>query len=219
MKKFVVCTESGDHRYDVIVEADNLSDAVKLVREKHCEPRQVTVNPYPTWAEPIPEGQDNLGECDEMTYQVFHDCEDCKDILFEYGKPDNDWPWQHAAGDDGHHTYICYPCAMKRKEAGNYCAYFKNYYRDDHHHGCDSCPVGTCHKARDSYYEAVKTVLNRALVLSAHGPKDDIKEFLNNNEFGLVYDALKDRGAGDPGGSRFDANMVKAKEMMDKGWE
>ncbi len=221
MKKFQVGLEADGFISTIIVEATNKSDAIKLAREKHCAPRMIEVTPHPTWVGEVPDDADEDYEIfDESYNQVFHDCEDCKTVLFEGpGKKDNDWPWQYAAGDDGHHTYICYPCAMKRKEAGNYCAYFKNYYRDDHHHGCDSCPVGTCHKARDSYYEALKTMLGRALVLSASRPMTEVKEFLDNNEFGLVYDALKEVGAGTTAGPRFDANMVKAKEMMEEGWE
>ena len=46
-----------------------------------------------------------------------------------------------------------------------------------------------------------------------------VAEFLENNEFGLAYDLLKECNSHDERDSRFADNMEKAAEMMAKGWK
>ena len=107
---------------------------------------------------------------------------------------------------------------MKRKEAGNYCAYFKNYYRDDHHHGCDSCPVGGCSKAQNRYYEKLGTCLKEALGfsrLSGMKAHKEVLELVNVNEFGLAYDALQESPEGP---EMFKLHMKAAADLMKEGW-
>lgn len=212
--KFIVATEARGHQFDVIVEAETIGEAVKIVKEKHCGPRMVEVTPYPTWAEPLPEGKDPE-EIYELTYEIHGACEDCKTTLFNTKTPEqSEWEWTYASGDDGCHTDICYPCAQKRKEAGNYCAQHRNYYRDDHHHGCDSCPVGDCSKARDRYFKILRAALVDALRHS-NASITETNEFLDVNEFGLAFDELQAGGERSKG---FETYMEKAKAMMDKGW-
>jgi len=216
MKKFAVVLEDRGFRFDVDIEAETIEEAVKIAREKHCEPRMVEVTPTPTWVEPYPEEEG--AEVYELGHQVHGDCADCDLTLFtNTGTPKTDeWPWSYTSADDGMYTDVCYPCAMKRKEAGNYCAYFKHFYRDDP--VCGECPAGKCPKAQDSYYDALKAVLKRALYHSK-APEKEVQDFFDHNEFGLAFDALQECGPTHESDSRFANNMTKAAEMMKEGWE
>ena len=222
MQKFQVGLEADGFVSTIIVEAATRSDAIKLAREKHCAPRMIEVTPSPTWLGEIPVDADEDYEIFDDSYnRVFHDCEDCKLVLFEGpGKKDNDWPWQYAAGDDGHHTYICYPCAMKRKAAGNYCPFYNHFYRDDHHHGCDSCgPPGECSQAQSRYYRKLTECLKETMkysVLLAPEARDEINKLIEVNEFGLAYDALE--GATPKPIEMFKLHLKAAADLMKTGW-
>jgi hypothetical protein len=100
---------------------------------------------------------------------------------------------------------------MKRKEAGNYCAYFGHYYRDDP--VCGDCPTGKCPKAQERYYEKLQKLLAKALSHS-QAPAKEVKELLEHNELGLAYDAIS---AHEPTGACF-GFLHEAKGLMDKGW-
>jgi hypothetical protein len=225
MKTYRVHLEpSSVYGKNVDIEAESMDEAIKIAREKHCGKEMVEVSYHPDWLQPKPEDADEDWECYEYWHEIYHDCDDCGIVLFEsHGdkrNPDNDWPWQHDAGDTRHQTYICYPCAMKRKEEGNYCPFFKHFYRS-YKEGCDKCPP-ECHRARDAYYEALGAVLTRALYHSdapKRGEEKNVAEFLEANELGLAYETLKECGPLHDPDSRFDKNMEKADEMMKKGWE
>jgi hypothetical protein len=156
VKKFVVATEDRGFQFDVTVEAESIEEAVKIVREQHCKPRMVEVTPHPTWAEPLPEGQE-LDELFEFTWELGPQCDDCGRQMFHQrgtktGNHETDsWPWTYASGDEGCYTDICWPCAQKRKEAGNYCAYMNNYYRVDYR--CGECPESGCRHVKSEKAE------------------------------------------------------------------
>ena len=214
--KYHVQIEARGFAFEVVVTAESMSEAVKIVREFHCEKRTVEITPTPTWVEPAPENPEEGYEIYEYSNQIYGDCEDCGLVLFEQGNPEgNDWPWQHTNGDDGHHTNICYPCAQKRKEAGNYCAFYENYYRDDHHHGCDSCPAGGCSKAQKAYYEKLSKVLKAALSFSKAQPSE-VNEFLDHNEFGLAFAVLSESATPH---QEYHIHMGSAKALIDAGWK
>ena len=214
MKKYHVQIEDRGFSFDVVVAAESMSEAVKIVREFHCQPRTVEIKPSPTWVEPVPESPEEGYEIYEYTSQIIGDCEDCGLILFEGNADANDWPWQHASGDEGCYTTICYPCAMKRKEAGNYCPFYNHFYRAEKY-GCQDCPAGECTQAQSRYYRKLKEVLKKSLSFSKAQPSE-INEFLDNNEFGLAYDALQKSGSAH---REFTIFMEGVRTLMDEGWK
>ena len=220
MKTYHVKLEaSAVYGKDVEIEAESMSEAVEIARNRHCGKEQVEISYSPKCVEPKPDDAGEDYELFEYNHEIFGECDDCKVSLFESfseKNPDNDYPWQHAAGDTRHHTYICYPCAIKRKEEGNYCPFFKHFYRDEKE-GCDTCPA-QCDRARDAYYEGLKTVLERARQLSS-APTKAVTHFLEHNEFGLAYETLEECGPRSDSCGRFEQNMQNAKERMEKGWE
>jgi hypothetical protein len=130
----------------VEIEAESMDEAIKVARDLHCDETTAKVSYNPDWLQTKPEDADEHREDLERWHEIYGECDDCGVTLFEsHGEknPDNDWPWAHDAGDTRHHTYICYPCAMKRKAAGNYCPFFKHFYRS-YKEGCDKCPEGGC---------------------------------------------------------------------------
>lgn len=204
---------------DVEVEAESMSEAVKIAKEKLCGKEQVEVSYHPTCVQPKPEDADEDYELYEYDHSIYGECDDCGIILFEDGSenPDNDWPWQVAAGDTRHHTYICYPCAMKRKEVGNYCPFFKHFYRS-YKEGCDKCPP-ECTRARDAYFEKLKGILTKALRLSS-APNKAVEHFLGHNEFGLAHETLQECKARDSrDSSNFAKRMKEAADLMAEGWQ
>ena len=218
MKKYHVKLEpSSVYGRDVEVEASSMDEAVKIAKQIHCGKEQVEVSYHPTCVEPRPDDADEDYELFEYDHQIYGECDDCKIALFEsHGtrNPDNDWPWQHDAGDTRHQTYICYPCAMKRKEEGNYCPFYKHFYRDEKE-GCDTCPA-QCDRARDAYFERLKKILAKALSHSQVPPKP-VNHFLDNNEFGLAYDLLSHETPTQTNSCR--ELLAEVKELMEKGWE
>jgi hypothetical protein len=218
MPKFQVGLVADGYSKTILVEAATRSDAIKLAREKHCAPRMIEVTPHPEWLGEVPDDADEDYEIhDDSWNRVHHDCDDCGLVLFEGpGEKDNDWPWQYASGDDGMYTNICYPCAMKRKEAGNYCAWYKHFYRDNP--VCKDCPAGKCPKAQNAYYEKLGTCLKEALGfsrLAGAEARGRVLELLKVNEFGLAHDAL----LGAPEGPEmFKLHMKAAADLMKEGW-
>ena len=222
MKKFLVKIEGRGFSWDIEVEAESLSDAVKVAQAQHCAPRQVEVTPRPTWVEPIPAGSDKEDIC-ELSYEVQDTCVDCGLHLFhQRTEEQQDWPWVSSTADEQCTQSVCYPCAKKREEAGNVCYYYHHHYRDPHHYGCDKCPIGECPKAQNRYYDNLKQRLRRAILLSnakTQGSDQSIQELLDANEFGLAVEGLRTCGAHDKRDPRFAANMKQAEEMMAKGWK
>jgi len=221
MKYHVHLEPSTVYGKSVDIEADSMDEAIRIAREKHCGKESVEISYRPDWLQSKPEDADEDWECVEYSHEVYGMCDDCEITLFEsHGEknPDNDWPWQHDAGDTRHHTHICYPCAMKRKEAGNYCSFFKHFYRS-YKEGCDKCPP-ECHRARDAYYEKLGGVLNwaRFHLGTTEEEKQEINLLLENNEFGLAYETLTEIGENKEA-PKFEKNMKEAAEMMEKGWE
>jgi hypothetical protein len=203
----------------VEVEANSMDEAIKIARVKHCNEEKVAVSYHPEGLQPKPAdaGEDWDPELSDEWHEVYHDCDDCGVVLFTSSgekNPDNDWPWQHDAGDTRHHTYICYPCAMKRKEEGNYCPFFRHFYRS-YKEGCDTCPP-KCRRAQDAYYERLGKTLAKALSHSQVPPKP-VKHLLDNNEFGLAYDLLSHETDSQTNSCR--EILAEAKAMMEKGWE
>ena len=201
---------------DVVVEAESMSEAVKIARANHCGKEQVEVSYMAEWVEPRPPEADNDPDWElyEYSHQIYGDCDDCGTVLFEsHGtrNPDNDWPWQHDAGDTRHHTYICYPCAMKRKEEKNYCPFFKHFYRS-YKEGCDKCPEGGCNQLR----ERVKQRLQRALSFS-DAPPTAVNHFLESGNLKLAYETLRESGTSHSRDT-FEPLMLEAKELLDGGW-
>ena len=127
--KFMVKIEDRGFGWDVDIEADTIEDAVRIATEEHCQPRMVEVTPHPTWAEPYPEDAEEGTEIYELTHEVSGNCADCGVTIFSRGgTKHDDWPWSYASGDEGCYTEICYPCAVKRKDAGNFCPRFDSFY-------------------------------------------------------------------------------------------
>jgi len=133
MPKYMVKIEDRGFSWDVDVEAANIEEAVAITERDHCQPRMVEVKPKPSWAEPYPEDAEEGTEVYELTHEILDKCADCGIALFSRGgQVSKGWPWSYDSGDEGSYTTICYPCAMKRKEAGNYCpdcgAYYSKHY-------------------------------------------------------------------------------------------
>jgi len=224
MKTYHVKLEpSTVHGWDIEVEAESMSDAIKIAKERHCDPRQVEVTVRPEWLQPKPDDAGEDYELLEYEYQVHDECVDCGIYIFEGpGEPDNDWPWQHASANEQCTESVCYPCAQERLEAGNVCYYYGHFYRDDHHYGCDACKPGDCAKAQGRYYDNLKQVLERAFRLSDARPRaveKVVAEFLGENEFGLAYNILKTCESHDERDSRFATNMEEAAKLMERGWK
>ena len=210
MKNYLVRVEDHGFTYDVRVKANSIEEAVATAERDHCEPRQVTINPKPTWAEPLPEDPDK--EIYELSHEVFDRCADCQLVIFNHGgEISKKWPWSYTSGDKGDSTNICYPCAMKRKEAGNYCAAFDTYYRDDHHYGCSKCPINDCVVAKERHYEKLEKNLRRAFSYSKAKP-DEFNQFLENNEYELAYKMLA--AAGPAEDSTFNSFMEGIKTLL-----
>jgi hypothetical protein len=141
VKKFLVQLEDHGFTFSVDIMAETIEQAVQIAQEKHCAPRQVTVTPRPTWVEPYREGMEEGEEIYELTHEIQGECDECKLVFLSGHKPDPSWPWTNATGDDDGYTNICYACAQKRKEKGDYCPRFENYYRGP---SCEDCPPGGC---------------------------------------------------------------------------
>ena len=118
MKYHVKLEPSTVYDKDVVIEAESMSEAVEIARNRHCGKEQVEVSYRPEWVEPRPADADEDYEIFEYNHQVFGECVDCKVVLFESHEknPDNDWPYQHHSADRGSYTWVCHPCAQKRKE-------------------------------------------------------------------------------------------------------
>jgi len=215
MKYHVKLEPSTIYGKDVEVEADSMAEAVKWAREIYCSKEQVEVSYHPTCVEPRPEDAGEDYELFEYNHEIYGECDDCKIALFESHEknPDNDWPWQHEAGDTRHQTYVCYPCAMKRKEVGNYCPYFKHFYRT-YKTGCDKCPKDGCTQAQTAYYDKLRKTLRAALSFSK-AQADEVNEFLDNSEFGLAFALLSESATPH---QEYHIHMGSAKALMDQGW-
>lgn len=141
MKKFLIQLEDHGFTFDVDIEAETIEEAVKIAQEKHCEPRQVTITPRPTWAEPYRDDMEEGEEIYELTHEIQGKCDECGLIFLSDHKPDPTWPWLYASGDERACTSICYGCAQKRKEQGNYCPAWEDFFRG---YRCKDCPEGGC---------------------------------------------------------------------------
>jgi len=150
MKYHVKLEPSTVYDKDVVIEAESMSEAVEIARNRHCGKEQVEVSYRPEWVEPRPADADEDYEIFEYNHQVFGECVDCKVVLFESHEKnlDNDWPYQYHSADEGDYTLVCHPCATKRKEVGNYCPFFDNFYRSSKL-GCDKCQP-ECTRRRDT---------------------------------------------------------------------
>jgi hypothetical protein len=226
VKKFLVQLEDRGFTFDVTIEAETIEQAVVIAREKHSQPRQVTVNPRPTWVEPYRDGMEDGEEIYELTHEIEGECSECKLVFLSNHKPDPSWPWNYASGDDRGYTNICYGCAQKRKEKGDFCPLFENYHRNSP--TCEDCPAGECPKARDRHFQKLREVLTNALFAqgSRPGNYNEIREFILNNEFGLAYDALKTLSDAGPHtlpvsgvDLRIREALDSARRLMDKGWK
>jgi hypothetical protein len=229
MKKFLVQLEDHGFTFDVTIEADTIEQAVRIAQEKHCEPRQVTITPRPTCAEPYPANMEEGEEIYELTHEIQGECSECKLVFLSNHSPDPSWPWTNANGDDRGYTTICYGCAQKRKEKGDFCPLFGEFYRNIN---CEGCPAHECPKARDRHFSSVRATLESAISLIAArktNPPDleEVRVFMENNEFGLAYDALDAYVGPVPlpappsrsaeGGARCALDAVR--DMMKKGWK
>jgi len=212
--KYHVLIEDRGFSFDVIVETESMSDAVKLVRETLCEPRTVEITPTPTWVEPAPKDSKEGYEIYDYSNRIYGDCEDCGIVLFELGNPEgSDWPWQYINGDSGHHTNICYPCAQERMKVGNYCPFFRHYYRTEKY-SCRDCSKNECKPAQLAYYDKLSRVLKVALSFSKAQPSE-VNAFLDHNEFGLAFALLSESSTPHQG---YHTHMGVAKSMMESGW-
>lgn len=196
----------------VEIEAESMDEAIKLAQANHCGKEMVEVSYSANWIQPKPEDAEEGWECFEYCHQVHGQCDDCGVTLFEsHGEknPDHDHPWDWEAGDTRHHTYICYPCAMKRKEAKNYCPFFKHFYRS-YKEGCDKCPEGGC----DTLKERMAQNLKKALSYCNASPTA-VNTFLDEGRIRLAYETLNEAKS-DHG--EFAAIMGRVKQELDEGW-
>ena len=128
MPKFVVQLEDRVI-VEKVIEAETIEDAVAVAKLNYSGDRTEKVHLRPTWAEPVP--PEEGAEVYELTHEIQGECADCGLIFLSRHSPNPDWPWVSTSGDEGYYTEICYPCAQKRKENGNYCPDGEHYYKRD----------------------------------------------------------------------------------------
>ena len=207
------------HGKDVEIEAESMDEAIKIAAELHCGKEQVEISYDPVALSVKPDDAEEGWECFEFDYDIYDTCADCGLTLFNCygeGNPDNDWPWQHTNGDEGHYTNICYPCAMKRKEAGNHCPLFNRFFRDEGT-SCEDCPENDCPPAKERWERNVRLLLDDAVAYySPVVDQEEVELLIANHEFQKAFDLMLPHY--NPGDRLAPGALMMAKQFLEDGY-
>lgn len=129
LKVYEVVLKASVSRHEKVA-ASSPEEAAKLAIEMCRVPLMTNVSFSARWLEE----QDVVEETGELSIEILGTCDECGAGITSQTVDGQPWNW--APGDENCYSMLCYPCAMKRKEAGNYCPHYERFYR------CESCPLG-----------------------------------------------------------------------------